>query len=120
MRKPKTRSADALQADLDREREISHILTLAILWPADANYRHREGRNLYRWKAYRLTGPAGGYVVATFDCPTNRRPSLHYVARLDKARDEASARAGYEDGIAEAVNHFLTARDGMIEREYGV
>jgi len=110
----------SLQADLGREREISHVLSLAVTETADATYRHRVGREVYRWTAYRLAGPAGGYLLATFDCPSNRRPHVHYTARLDDAASMVRLRADYQDGMAEAVSKFLTARDAMIERHYGV
>jgi hypothetical protein len=87
----------------------SHILEIAACEQPDAIYRQRVGRDTYTWKAYRLAGCAGGYVVALFDSFTNGKKSVHCVAPLDQL---VALRAGtdWEDGIAFALTAFVNSR----------
>ncbi len=102
-----------LQAKCDRESTIAHVMTIAALEQADVTYRHRDGRDTYIWKAYRLDGPTGGYLVGVFDSFVNKRPSLFYAEHLETAiagireRGTSYADAG---GICTAVERFQVER----------
>ncbi len=103
-------------ADILAERDIlkirEHILTVAYLEQADATYRHRDGRDTYVWKAYRLNGAAGGYLVGTFNGFANHGPSMLYVERLDTAIEQVQHRASsfIDCGMCAAVHFFTNKR----------
>src|SRR5690242_12959113 len=69
-----------------------HVLEVVSTDIADDTYRHRDGRDVYTWKAYRLTGCAGGYLVCVFDGFVNKRKSLFYVEHLDTAAQQVRER----------------------------
>jgi hypothetical protein len=111
-------SYNDLQAKCNRESTVAHIMTIAALEQADATFRYRDGRDTYVWKAYRLSGPTGGYLVGMFDGFVNRRQSLYYAETLDTAIAGISERyTSYADagGICQAVERFQVERYRLLK-----
>lgn len=108
-------------ADLTVERDRlairEHILSVAYTDMADSVYRHRDGRDSYVWKAYRLTGHAGGYVIGVFHGFTNGRPAILYVERLDTVLQQVRERSSsfMECGMCHAVERFARERYNALQ-----
>ncbi len=94
-------------ANYDRLETKNHILEIATTEMPDQVYRHRVGRDTYTWKAYRLAGCAGGYVIGVFDGFNNRNKQVIVVAPLDDIRQ---ANPSLENGAAYAATAFVNAR----------
>ena len=91
----------------------AHVLEIALVEPlGDAIHRHRDGRDTYTWRAYRLAGCAGGYVVCVFASFANRHPTVLHVGTLDAAielvRQNPGAHA--DSGLQDAAYRFSQAR----------
>jgi hypothetical protein len=113
MQMARKESAAAILAERNTLRTREHILSIAYLETADATYRHRVGRDVYTWKAYRLDGAEGGLVVCYFDGFSNRKPSMFYVERLDTAAQQVREHGWAvlsESGMCDAVQQFTTKR----------
>ena len=105
-----------LLTDRDALKIREHILGITVTDSPDASSQHHDGRDRYMWRAYRLTGAAGGYVVGVFHGHLNGRPSLFYVERLDVAAQQVRERySSFADcGMCAAVSQFLNARAAKV------
>jgi hypothetical protein len=104
-----------LQAKCEMLDMRAHVLTVAATEMPDDVYRHRDGRDTYNWKAYRLDGAAGGYLTCVYNGFANDRKSLHYAERLDTAIQQVRERGSIfqDNGMADAVSRFHSARYNM-------
>jgi hypothetical protein len=109
--------ADVL-AERDTLKTREHVLSIAYTELPNATYRHRDGRDVYTWKAYRLAGHSGGYLVGTFDGFQNRHRSLLYVEYFDTAAKQVSERgSSFRDcGMCDAVYKFNTLRYELLHK----
>lgn len=106
-----------ITAERDRLKIREHILSIAFLDQPDSTFRFRQGRDLYVWRAYRLSGPSGGYLVGVFHGFTNGRPNLLCAEHLDTAIQQIAERASsFADcGMDAAVYQFQNKRFAMLE-----
>ena len=113
----KQSAADVLaERDTLKTRELA--LSVAYTDLADGTYRHRDGRDVYTWKAYRLAGCTGGYLLATFDGFRNGHTSLHYVEYFETAIRQVQERGSIfrDNGMADAVSKFLNLRYELLQK----
>lgn len=108
----KKQSLAEITAERDALKLTDHILTVALTDQADDTFRYRDGRDTYTWRAYRLTAPAGGYVVCVFDGFVNEKKHLFYAHLLDTAIESVRHRSSslMDIGFTQATEQFTRAR----------
>jgi hypothetical protein len=106
-----------LMAERTRLTLRSDILEIVATETADDTYRHRDGRDTYTWKVYRLAGAAGGFLVCVFDGFVNKHKAVYYVERLDTAILQVQQRASVfaDCGMCDAVSRFHSARYNLTQ-----
>jgi hypothetical protein len=114
----KKQSAADVLTERDTLKTREHVLSVAYTTIPDSTYIHRDGRDRYVWKAYRLAGHTGGYLVATFDGFQNRHTSLLYVEYFDTAVKQVAERGScFRDcGMCDAVYKFNTLRYELLNK----